>query len=83
MPAPEDFFPGIETDRAVCGGEPRVERTRIPVWLLVQAAKLGSTEDDLLAAYPTLKARDLLNVWAYYQAHRDEIERQIQENEAS
>jgi uncharacterized protein (DUF433 family) len=70
-------------DPDVCGGDPRVARTRIPVWLLVQARRLGSTEEDLLAAYPSLKAKDLDHVWAYYQAHRDEIEEQIRENETA
>jgi len=83
MSTPVGIFQGIAVDPEVCGGDPCVARTRIPVWLLVQARKLGSTDTALLAAYPTLKAGDLLHVWDYYQAHQDEIERQIQENEAS
>lgn len=76
-----DAFPGIDTIPGVSGGEPCIVRTRIPVWLLVQARKLGSSEADLLSAYPTLRAEDLANAWAYYRAFKDEIERQIQENE--
>ena len=56
-------------------------RTRIPVWLLVQARKLGSTEADLLRAYPALRAEDLTNAWAYFYGHKQEIEQQIGENE--
>ncbi len=78
-----DSFPGIESSPDVCGGEPRVVRTRIPVWLLVQARRLGTSEAELLRAYPTLRAEDLANAWAYYRAHRDEIGQQIQENEAA
>lgn len=58
-------------------------RTRIPVWLLVQARRLGATEADLLRAYPTLRAEDLANAWAYYRAHREEIEEQIRWHEAA
>ncbi len=29
-----DVFPGIEAAPGVCGGEPRIVRTRIPVWVL-------------------------------------------------
>ena len=83
MSTPEDTFPRIEVDPEICGGEPRLVHTRIPVWLLVQARKLGSTEADLLAAFPSLNAKDLDVAWAYYLAHRDQIEQQIQENEAS
>jgi len=74
-------FPGIEQTPGVVGGEPTIVRTRIPVWLLVQARKLGSSEADILRAYPSLRAEDLINTWAYYDAHRDEIEKQIIENE--
>ncbi|MCX6029926.1 MAG: DUF433 domain-containing protein [Chloroflexi bacterium] len=78
-----EAFPGIDSTPGVCGGEPCIVRTRIPVWLLVQARRLGVTEADLLRSYPTLRAEDLTNAWAYYRAHRGEIERQIVENEAA
>lgn len=35
-----DAFPGIESRPGVCGGEPCVVRTRIPVWVLEQARRL-------------------------------------------
>lgn len=78
-----DAFPGIESITGVSGGEPCIVRTRIPVWLLVQARNLGTSEADLLKSYPTLRAEDLINAWAYYRAYRDEIDRQIQENEGA
>lgn len=74
-------FPGIETTPDVCGGEPCIVRTRIPVWLLVRARELGSSEATLLQAYPTLRAEDLTNAWAYARAHPDAIRQQIRENE--
>jgi uncharacterized protein (DUF433 family) len=76
-------FPGIERIEGVCGGEPCIVRTRIPVWVLIQARRLGLSEADLLRAYPTLRAQDLVNAWAYGDAHQDEIEQQIRENEAA
>ena len=76
-----DDFPGIDSISDICGGEPRIVRTRIPVWTLVQARKLGTNEADLLRCYPTLRAEDLANAWAYFRAHKEEIERQIRENE--
>lgn len=78
-----DAFPGIESAPDVCGGEPCIVRTRIPVWVLVQARQLGLSEADLLRAYPSLRAEDLVNAWAYYRSHRNEIEQQIRENEAA
>ena len=76
-----DAFPGIESIPDVSGGEPCIVRTRIPVWILVQARRLGTSEADLLRAYPTLRAEDLANAWAYARSHKDEIEQQILENE--
>jgi uncharacterized protein (DUF433 family) len=78
-----DTFPGIESNPGVSGGEACIVRTRIPVWLLVQARQTGTSEADLLRSYPTLRAEDLANAWAYYRSHREEIDRQIAENEAA
>jgi uncharacterized protein (DUF433 family) len=76
-----DDFPGIESRPGVCGGEPCVVRTRIPVWLLEQARRLGTTDAELLQAYPTLREEDLSQAWAYVRVHRDAIEQQIRDNE--
>jgi uncharacterized protein (DUF433 family) len=78
-----DSFPAIDTRPDVCGGEPCIVRTRIPVWLLEQARRLGASEHALLAAYPTLRAEDLANAWAYVRSHASEIDAQIRENEAA
>lgn len=76
-----DAFPGIESKPGISGGEPCIVRTRIPVWVLEQARRLGVTEADILRSYPTLRAEDLIHAWAYVRAHREEIEQQIRENE--
>jgi uncharacterized protein (DUF433 family) len=76
-----DAFPGIDSTPDILGGEARIVRTRIPVWVLVQARRLGATEADMLRSYPTLRAEDLTNAWAYARSHPDEIEQHILENE--
>ena len=78
-----DAFPGIESRPNVCGGEACFVRTRIPVWVLEQARRLGTSEGELLQGFPTLRAEDLANAWAYVRAHRQEIDQQILENEAA
>jgi uncharacterized protein (DUF433 family) len=72
---------GVESNPSVCGGEPCIVRTRIPVWLLEQSRRQGISEADLLRAYPTLCAADLVHAWSYVRNHPAEIERQIRENE--
>jgi uncharacterized protein (DUF433 family) len=76
-------FPGIDSRADVCGGEPCIVRTRIPVWLLEHARRSGATEQELLTGYPSLRAEDLVNAWAYARDHGAEIEAQIRENETT
>ncbi len=73
---------GIEKTPGICGGDARIARTRIPVWLLVRQRQLNISEEEILEGYPSLRAEDLNNAWDYYAAHREEIETQIRENEA-
>ena len=73
---------GIERTPGVCGGDPCVRRTRIPVWLLVRAQQLGSSNEDILVDYPTLSHQDLDNAWHYYKQHRADIDQQIADNES-
>ena len=74
-------FPGVESTSGVCGGEPCIVRTRIPVWVLEQMRRQKVSEPDILRSYPTLRAQDLANAWAFVLAHSDSIDRQIQDNE--
>jgi uncharacterized protein (DUF433 family) len=76
-----DDFPGIESKPDVMGGVPCITRTRIPVWVLEQARRLGTSEADLLRDYPTLTVQDLANAWNFVRSHRAEIDAQIEANE--
>ena len=78
-----DAFPGIDSTPEVCGGEACIVRTRIPVWVLEQARRLGTSEAAILQNFPVLRAEDLANAWAYVRTHRDQIDRDIAENEAA
>ena len=71
---------GIEKADGICGGEACIARTRVPVWVLEQARRLGASEADLLADYPRLTAADLAVAWAYVAAQRDEVEAAIRAN---
>src|SRR5207248_11317974 len=77
-----DAFPGIESRPNVVGGAPCIVRTRIPVWLLEQARRLGTSEAEILRSYPSLRAEDLANAWSYVRSHQADIDDQIRLNEA-
>jgi uncharacterized protein (DUF433 family) len=74
---------GIESTPGVCGGEPRIAGTRIPVRTLEEYRRQGLSEAQILSAFPTLRAADLVNAWTYVAAHPDEIERDILANEGA
>jgi uncharacterized protein (DUF433 family) len=74
-------WPGIEKTPGVAGGDACVVRTRIPVWTLVSYRRLGWSEAKVLENFPSLRAADLVNAWAYGDAHAAEIDRSIRENE--
>jgi len=74
-------FAGVEKRPGVCGGDACVVRTRIPAWTLERYRRLGWTEAQILDNFPALRAADLVNVWAYVDAHVEEIEAAIREND--
>ena len=76
-----DEFRGIESRPDVIGGVPCISRTRIPIWLLEQARRLGTSEEDLLRDYPTLTVQDLANAGSFVNSHRADIDAQIEANE--
>ncbi len=74
---------GIAKTPGVCGGAACVRDTRIPVWMLEEMRRLGSTEAQLLHAYPSLTAEDLVAAWAYVEVNRSEIDESIRLNRAA
>jgi len=74
---------GITKMPGVMGGDACITNTRLPVWLFVSLRAQGTTDAALLEAYPHLTAADLVNVWAYADAHPEEIATALQEQEAA
>jgi uncharacterized protein (DUF433 family) len=72
---------GITKTLGVMGGDACIAHTRLPVWLFVSLRHQGATDAELLEAYPHLTAADLVNVWAYADAHPEEIAMALQEQE--
>ena len=64
---------GIEKTEGVCSGKACIAGTRITVWGLVNARKIGYSEADLLENNPSLSAQDLANAWTYAEMFADEI----------
>jgi uncharacterized protein (DUF433 family) len=67
----------IQKTPGVIGGDACIRDTRIAVWMLVELRRLGLTDAELLADYPTLTQRDLDAAWLYAAAHEAEIDAAI------
>lgn len=91
MDVPDAPFPGdnamtadeplIQKTPGVIGGDACIRRTRIAVWMLVEAKRLGFTDEELLTHYVvSLTPEDLKAAWDYYAAHKDEIDEAIRLN---
>lgn len=74
---------GVEKRSDVAGGQAIIVRTRIPVWTLEGYRRLGWDDARILRNYPTLRASDLMNAWAYVREHGAEIQDAIAANEAA
>ena len=61
----EKLLERIEVNPAVMLGKPVIKGTRIPVELLLRKLSEGSTEADLLDAYPRLTRFDIQAALAY------------------
>jgi uncharacterized protein (DUF433 family) len=73
--------PGITKTPGVMGGDACIAGSRLPVWLFVSLRRQGASDAELFESYPQLSAADLVNVWAYAEAHPEEIETAIREQD--
>ena len=76
--APE---PRVIKTIGVCGGKPRIAGTRLSVWVIEAARRIGCSDREILKMYPAINRRDLQAAQEYVRAHSVEIDRQITENE--
>ncbi len=72
--------PHIERVEGVCGGEPVIEGTRIPVWIIAARVKRGETVAEIIEAYPWLTKAPVQDAIGYYHNHKEEVERAIYQN---
>lgn len=72
----------IEITPGTCGGKPRIAGRRISVHdIAVWHERMGQSVEEIAAGYD-LALADVYAALAYYFDHRDEIDRQLAEEEA-
>ncbi|MBX9626910.1 MAG: DUF433 domain-containing protein [Gemmataceae bacterium] len=80
MTATDADEPLIQKTPGVIGGQACIGRSRIAVFMMVEQKQRGVSDRDLLRNYPTLTQQELDAAWAYYAAHRQEVEDAIRRN---
>lgn len=69
----------IMKSRGVLGGKARIAGTRIAVSHMVALVKLGYTVEEVLREYPQLTREQVEAALKYYEEHRDEIDRELED----
>jgi uncharacterized protein (DUF433 family) len=67
-----DYRDRIVRSRDVCGGVPVIKGTRVPLRTILASLAEGDTIDEILQAFPTLKAEDVRAVIAFAAASAEE-----------
>jgi uncharacterized protein (DUF433 family) len=75
-------LPRIRKTPHVIGGDACIRDTRIAVWMLVNARRLGMSDEELRERYdPPLTPADLEAAWEYCEKNKEEIEQAIRAHE--
>ena len=67
----------VHKDLAICGGDPVIVGTRIPVRLIYQRTQAGDTVEMIRQAYPHLTPAQIHDALSYVYDHLAEIEQEI------
>jgi uncharacterized protein (DUF433 family) len=71
----------IEATPGICGGRPRIAGHRIRVQDVVIWSEQGQSPDQIVADFPQISLADVYAALTYYHDHRDDIDRQIREDD--
>jgi uncharacterized protein (DUF433 family) len=72
----------IEITPGTCGGKPRIAGHRIRVQDIALWTEEGRSADEIVADFPQLSLSDVYAALTYYHDHREQIDQDIQEDEA-
>ena len=71
----------IVSTPSTCGGKPRIAGHRIRVQDVVIWTEQEQSPDEIVADFPQLSLADVYAALAYYHDHREDIDRDIREDE--
>ncbi len=72
----------IVQNKEICGGQPRIDGTRIKVQhIALEYERLGWSADQICDAHPGLTLAQVHAAISYYYDHREEINESIRKDE--
>ena len=72
----------IVQDKGICGGQPRIDGTRIKVQhIALEYERLGWSADQICDAHPGLTLAQVHAAISYYYDHREKIDESIRKDE--
>lgn len=71
----------VVRDPLVCGGEPTIQGTRVPVRSIVIQWRYRGDLEGVRRAYPRLDIPAIREALGFYEQNREEIDRLIEQNE--
>ncbi|MBI3797826.1 MAG: DUF433 domain-containing protein [Deltaproteobacteria bacterium] len=73
--------PYIVSRKGYCGGNPIIKGTKFPVRAVVNyVLRQGFSPEELVKEFPHLTLAQVYDALSYYYDHRDEIERELENN---
>lgn len=67
-----DFEQYIARDAGICGGQPVVKGTRVPIRTILATLAEGATDEDILRQFPTVSRDALRAVIAFAASSAEE-----------
>ena len=74
--------PYVARVKGVCGGQPVVKGTRVPIRIITECWRSGMSPEEIRDAYPHLALAQIFDALSYAEDHSQEIERFIKEEKA-
>ncbi|MGH7146313.1 MAG: DUF433 domain-containing protein [Nitrospiraceae bacterium] len=71
----------VSKDPAICGGDPVIAGTRIPVRLIYQRLQAGDSVETIQQAYPHLTLAQIHDALSYAYDHLAEVKEEIRREE--
>lgn len=70
----------ISSDEGILGGEPIIDKTRIPVRAIVELWRMGLSPEEIKNKIPHLSLAQIFDALGYYDDHMEEINEYIEKN---